>query len=94
MNIIKNLGTALIVVISAFIIVIEYYVIKHFGFSYRNVVKFALWAGVIAWALRLDKRFLSENKYSRFYLPGLLIVLLLIAIFTGGLFTKFPAELY
>ena len=90
MNIIKNLGIAVIVFVSAFIIVIEYFVIQHFGFSYRNVVKFFLWAGVIAWVLRLDKRFLSESKYSRFYLPAVLIVLLLIAVFTGGLFTRFP----
>jgi len=94
MNIIKNLGTALIVIVSAFIIVIEYFVIKHFGFSYRNVVKFALWAGVIAWVLRLDKRFLTASKYSYLYLPVFLIILLLIAVFTGGLFTKFPAELF
>jgi len=90
MNIIKNLGTALIVIVSAFIIVIEYFVIKHFGFSYRNVVNFALWAGVIAWVLRLDKRFLTASKYSYLYLPVFLIILLLIAVFTGGLFTKFP----
>ena len=94
MNIIKNLGTALIVIVSAFIIVIEYFVIKHFGFSYRNIVKFALWAGVIAWVLRLDKRFLTASKYSYLYLPVFLIILLLIAVFTGGLFTKFPAELF
>ena len=94
MNIIKNLGTFLIVIVSAFIIVIEYFVIKHFGFSYRNIVKFALWAGVIAWVLRLDKRFLTASKYSYLYLPVFLIILLLIAVFTGGLFTKFPAELF
>ena len=94
MNIIKNIGIVLIVVVSAFIIVIEYFVIKHFGFSYRNIVKFVLWAGVIAWVLRLDKRMFPKSKYSYLYLPVLLIVLLLIAVFTGGLFTKFPAELF
>ena len=93
MNIIKNLGTFLIVIVSAFIIVIEYFVIKHFGFSYRNIVKFVLWAGVIAWVLRLDKRFLTTSKYSYLYLPVFLIILLLIAVFTGGLFTGFPEDL-
>lgn len=94
MNIIRNLGTVLIVIVSALMIVIEYYVIKHLGFSYRNIIKFILWAGVIAWVLRLDKRILSKSKYSYLYLPVLLIILLLIAVFTGGLFTRFPAELF
>ena len=90
MNIIKNLGTFLIVILCAFIIYTEFAVIKYFGFSYRNIVKFVLWAGVIAWVLRLDKRFLTASKYSYLYLPVLLIILLLIAVFTGGLFTRFP----
>ncbi len=91
MNIIKNLGTVVIVIFSTVMIVFEYYAIKHFGFSYRNIVKFILWGGVIIWVLRLDKRILPENKYRYLVLPVLLIVLLLIAVFTGGLFTKYPA---
>jgi len=90
MNIVKNLGTVAVVIFSAVMIVFEYYAMKHFGFSYRNIVKFVLWVGVIIWVLRLDKRIIPESKYRYLFLPVLLIVLLLIAVFTGGLFTKYP----
>ena len=90
MNIAKNLGTVAVVIFSAVMIVFEYYVIKHFGFSYRNIVKFVLWGGMIIWALRLDEKILPESKHRYFFLPVLLTALLLIAVFTGGLFTKFP----
>ena len=90
MNIVKNLGTVAVVIFSAVMIVFEYYVIKHFGFSYRNIVKFVLWGGMIVWVLHLDKKILPENQYRHLFLPVLLTALLLIAVFTGGLFTKFP----
>ena len=90
MNIVKNLGTVAVVIFSAVMIVFEYYVIKHFGFSYRNIVKFVLWGGMIIWALRLDEKMLPESKHRYLFLPVLLTALLLIAVFTGGLFTKFP----
>ena len=90
MNIIKNLGTVAVVIFSAVMIVFEYYVIKHFGFSYRNIVKFVLWGGMIIWALRLDEKMLPESKHRYLFLPVLLTALLLIAVFTGGLFTKYP----
>ena len=91
MNIVKNLGIVAVVIFSAVMIVFEYYVIKHFGFSYRNIVKFVLWGGMIIWALRLDEKMLPESKHRYLFLPVLLTALLLIAVFTGGLFTKFPA---
>ena len=90
MNIVKNLGTVAVVIFSAVMIVFEYYVIKHFGFSYRNIVKFVLWGGMIIWALRLDEKMLPESKHHYLFLPVLLTALLLIAVFTGGLFTKYP----
>ena len=90
MNIVKNLGTVAVVIFSAVMIVFEYYAIKHFGFSYRNIVKFVLWGGMIVWVLHLDKKILPENQYRHLFLPVLLTALLLIAVFTGGLFTKFP----
>ena len=90
MNIVKNLGTVAVVIFSAVMIVFEYYAMKHFGFSYRNIVKFVLWGGMIIWALRLDEKMLPESKHRYLFLPVLLTALLLIAVFTGGLFTKFP----
>ena len=90
MNIVKNLGIVAVVIFSAVMIVFEYYFIKHFGFSYRNIVKFVLWGGMIIWALRLDEKMLPESKHRYLFLPVLLTALLLIAVFTGGLFTKFP----
>ena len=90
MNIVKNLGTVAVVIFSAVMIVFEYYAMKHFGFSYRNIVKFVLWGGMIVWVLHLDKKILPENQYRHLFLPVLLTALLLIAVFTGGLFTKFP----
>ena len=91
MNIAKNLGTVAVVIFSAVMVVFEYYAIKHFGFSYRNIVKFVLWGGMIIWVLRLDEKILPESKHRYLFLPVLLTALLLIAVFTGGLFTKFPA---
>ena len=91
MNIVKNLGTVAVVIFSAVMIVFECYAIKHFGFSYRNIVKFVLWGGMIIWVLRLDEKILPESKNRYLFLPVLLTALLLIAVFTGGLFTKFPA---
>ena len=90
MNIVKNLVTVVVVIFSAVMIVFECYAIKHFGFSYRNIVKFVLWGGMILWVLHLDKKILPENQYRHLFLPVFLTALLLIAVFTGGLFTKFP----
>jgi len=90
MNIVKNLVTVVVVIFSAVMVVFEYYAIKHFGFSYRNIVKFVLWGGMIIWVLRLDEKILPESKNRYLFLPVLLTALLLIAVFTGGLFTKFP----
>ena len=90
MNIVKNLGIVVVVIFSAVMIVFEYYAMKHFGFSYRNIVKFVLWGGMIIWVLHLDKKILPENQYRHLFLPVLLTALLLIAVFTGGLFTKYP----
>ena len=90
MNIVKNLVTVVVVIFSAVMVVFEYYAIKHFGFSYRNIVKFVLWGGMIIWVLRLDEKILPESKNRYLFLPVLLTALLLIAVFTGGLFTKYP----